>query len=57
VLLLLNFGKAFGKIECNFLFMTLEQLGFDSKWIKWVSLLEVKINGEPSQPFKLQTVQ
>lgn len=37
--------------------MTLEQLGFDSKWIKWVSLLEVKINGEPSQPFKLQTVQ
>jgi hypothetical protein len=39
VLLLLNFEKAFGKIERGFLFPTLSKLGFCPTWIQWISSL------------------
>jgi hypothetical protein len=35
VLLLLDFEKAFNKIEWDFLFPTLAKLGFSPKWIEW----------------------
>ncbi len=39
VLFLFDFGKAFDKIKWGFLFPTLFKLGFNPKWIKWVSSL------------------
>jgi hypothetical protein len=34
VLLLLDFEKAFDRIECGFLFPALSKLGFSPKWIQ-----------------------
>jgi hypothetical protein len=59
VLLLLDFEKAFNKIEWGFLFPTMSKLGFNPKWIKWVSSLyqlassSVKVNGKTKEDFKL----
>jgi len=59
VLLLFNFEKTFGRIEWGFLFIALSKLGFNPKWIKWVSSLYwlasslVKVNGESEKDFKL----
>jgi hypothetical protein len=59
VLLLLNFEKAFDKIEWGFFFTALSKLGFSPKWIKWVSSLywlassSVKVNRESGEDFKL----
>ncbi len=39
VLLLLDFEKAFNKIEWSFLFEALAKLGFCPRWIRWVSSL------------------
>jgi hypothetical protein len=39
VLFLLDFEKTFDKIEWGILFPTLSKLGFNPKWIKWVSSL------------------
>jgi hypothetical protein len=39
VLLLLDFKKAFDRIEWDFLFETLAKLGFCSQWIHWVRSL------------------
>jgi hypothetical protein len=36
VLFLLNFEKAFDRIEWGFLFPTLFELGLNPNWIKWV---------------------
>jgi len=50
-LLLLDFEKAFDRIEWGFLFLAMFKLSFNPKWIKWVSSLYwltsslVKING------------
>jgi hypothetical protein len=60
VLLLLDFEKAFDRIEWDFLFKALVQLGFSQSWIHWVSSLyrevtsTIKINGLPGPDFKLQ---
>jgi hypothetical protein len=60
VLLLLDFKKAFDRIEWDFLFKALEKLGFSRTWIHWVSSLykeatsAIKINGLPGPDFKLQ---
>jgi hypothetical protein len=57
--LLLNFEKTFYKIEWGFLFPTLSKLGFNPKWIKWVSTLyrlafsSIKVNEKTRVDFKL----
>jgi hypothetical protein len=64
VLLLLDFEKAFDKIEWGFLFAALSKLGFSAKWIQWVHSLyhfassSIKVNGEVGKGFQLaQSVQ
>jgi hypothetical protein len=37
VLLLLDFKKAFDKINWGFFSLALSKLGFSPKWIKWIS--------------------
>jgi len=59
VLLLLDFEKAFDRIEWSFLFEALAKLGFCSKWILWVSSLyslvssTIKLNGVEGSAFLL----
>jgi len=59
VLLLLDFEKAFDRIEWNFLFEALAKLGFSPKWIHWVSSLytsassTIKLNGVEGRAFPL----
>jgi hypothetical protein len=58
ILLLLDFEKAFDRIEWGFLFPTLSKLGFCPTWIQWISSLYwfasslVKVNGEPGEDFR-----
>jgi len=59
VLLLLDFEKAFDKIEWSFLFEALAKFGFYPKWIRWVSSLytstssTIKLNGVEGSAFPL----
>jgi hypothetical protein len=59
VLLLLDFEKAFDRIEWSFLFEALAKLGFCSQWIRWVSSLyksalsAIKLNGVEGNTFPL----
>jgi mannosylglycoprotein endo-beta-mannosidase len=59
VLLLLDFEKAFDRIEWNFLFTALSKLGFNSTWVRWVCTLYLHatsviiINGEAEPVFQL----
>jgi hypothetical protein len=59
VLLLLDFEKAFDRIEWGFLFGALEKLGFGSTWIRWIRALykgvtsSVRMNGESGPDFHL----
>jgi hypothetical protein len=59
VLLLLDFEKAFDRIECSFLFESLAKLGFCPHWIRWVSSLygsassAIKLNGVEGNTFPL----
>ncbi len=59
VLLLLDFEKAFDRIEWNFLFEALAKLGFCPEWIRWVSSLYklassvIKLNGVEGSTFPL----
>jgi hypothetical protein len=58
-MLLLDFEKAFDKIEWGFLFETLAKLGFASQWIHWVRSLyhsassAIKLNGVVGNSFPL----
>jgi hypothetical protein len=51
VLLLLDFEKAFDRIDWNFLFSAMDHIGFSNTWIKWVRTLyreassAIKVNG------------
>jgi hypothetical protein len=57
--LLLDFERAFDRIEWSLLFKALEKLGFGLKWIKWVSSLytsvssSIKLNGIEGSAFPL----
>jgi hypothetical protein len=59
VLLLLDFEKAFDKIEWNFLFSAMDHIGFNNTWIKWVRTLyreassAIKVNGVVGPTFQL----
>jgi mannosylglycoprotein endo-beta-mannosidase len=59
VLLLLDFEKAFDRIEWNFLFTALSKLGFNNTWVRWVRTLylhatfTIRINGEAGLVFQL----
>ncbi len=59
VLLLLDFEKAFDRIEWSFLFEALAKLGFCPQWIRWVSSLykstssAIKLNGVEGNTFPL----
>jgi hypothetical protein len=60
VLLLLNFKKAFDRIEWDFLFKGLKTLGFSDVWVRWVKLLyksassAIKVNGTIGPDFPLE---
>jgi hypothetical protein len=51
VLLLLDFEKAYDRIEWNFFFFAIDHIGFSNTWIKWVctlyreASLAIKVNG------------
>jgi hypothetical protein len=59
ILLLLDFEKAFDRIEWGFLFTALVKLGFDATWIRWVRSLyqaassAIKVNGANGSGFQL----
>lgn len=60
VLLLLDFEKAFDRIEWVFLFKALEVLGFNDTWVRWVKSLykaassAIKVNGTMGPDFPLK---
>jgi hypothetical protein len=59
VLLLLDFEKAFDRIEWGFLFKALVKLGFNDTWVCWVRSLyqaassAIKVNGAIGPNFQL----
>jgi len=59
VLLLLDFEKAFDRIEWGFLFTALAKLGFSGTWVSWVGSLyqtassTIKVNGAIRPDFQL----
>ena len=59
VMLLLDFEKAYDRVEWDFLEGTLNKLGFNSTWISWIRALyidswcSIRLNGQASDPFKL----
>ncbi len=59
VLLLLDFEKAFHRIEWGFLFTALSKLGFNDTWVRWVGSLyqsassAIKVNGVVGPHFQL----
>ncbi len=59
VLLLMDFEKAFDRIEWGFLFKALVKLGFSTTWVRWVGSLyqaassAIKVNGAAGPDFQL----
>jgi len=59
VMLLLDFVKAYDRVEWSFLEGTMAKMGFNKQWIKWIRALymdswcTVGINNSQSQPFPL----
>ncbi|GKE50488.1 putative RNA-directed DNA polymerase, eukaryota, reverse transcriptase zinc-binding domain protein, partial [Tanacetum coccineum] len=55
-----DFEKAFDSLSWSFLFSVLEQMGFSSKWINWISsclnsgFASVLVNGSPTKEFKIE---
>jgi hypothetical protein len=61
VLLLLDFEKAFDRLEWDFLFKALDKLGFSPTWVRWVASLyqdatsAIKVNGVAGPDFQFAT--
>ena len=59
-MLLLDFEKAYDRVNWTFLKQTMEQMGFHEQWITQVMSLNLNasasilVNGQSSKPFKLQ---
>jgi hypothetical protein len=59
VMFLLDYEKAYDRVEWGFLEGSLSSLGFAPTWVKWVKALyidswcAVGLNGKTSEPFKL----
>jgi hypothetical protein len=59
VMLLLDFEKAYDRVEWGFLEGSMSALGFDSTWVRWMRSLcidswcSVRINGQISTAFKI----
>jgi hypothetical protein len=59
VLLLLDYEKAYDRVEWGFLEGSLSRLGFETIWINWIKALyidswcTVGLNGQTSEPFQL----
>ncbi|GJW56246.1 putative RNA-directed DNA polymerase, eukaryota, reverse transcriptase zinc-binding domain protein [Tanacetum coccineum] len=55
-----DFEKAFDSLSWSFLHSIMEQVGFSSKWRKWIysclnsAFASVLINGSPTKEFKLE---
>nr|GEX02402.1 putative RNA-directed DNA polymerase, eukaryota, reverse transcriptase zinc-binding domain protein [Tanacetum cinerariifolium] len=58
-ILKVNFEKAFDSLDWNFLNHTMEQMGFSSKWKKWIrgclnsAYVSILMNGSPTKEFKI----
>ncbi|GJX44734.1 putative RNA-directed DNA polymerase, eukaryota, reverse transcriptase zinc-binding domain protein [Tanacetum coccineum] len=58
-ILKVDFEKAFDSLDWNFLDHTMEQMGFSSKWRKWIrgclnsAYASVLVNGSPTKEFKI----
>ncbi|GJS39855.1 putative RNA-directed DNA polymerase, eukaryota, reverse transcriptase zinc-binding domain protein [Tanacetum coccineum] len=56
----LDIEKAFDSLSWSFLLSIMEQVGFSSKWRKWIhsylnlAFASVLINGSPTKEFKLE---
>ena len=59
-MLLLDFEKAYDRVSWTFLAQTMSRMGFDETWIQqvmslnWNASATIIVNGEQSQPFKLE---
>lgn len=59
VLLLLDYEKAYDRVEWAYLEGTMKHMGFNQTWIQWVRALYIDawcmtgINGQISEPFQL----
>jgi hypothetical protein len=59
-MLLLDFEKAYDRVSWTFLQQTMGKMGFEETWIQrvmslnWNASATIIVNGEQSQPFKLQ---
>jgi hypothetical protein len=60
VILLLDFEKAYDRINWTFLQSTMRKQGFSERWIKWTTSLyqeahtSVLVNGEPGVEFEME---
>lgn len=60
---LLDAAKAFDSVEWDFLFITLQKMGFPEPFLKWISLLylapkaQIRINGYTSNPIEITRYQ
>ena len=56
----LDFEKAYGNLNRNFLIKMLNSFEFPEKWVRWISecissvLSSVLVNGSPTKEFKMQ---
>lgn len=60
IVLNFDFNKAFDRVEHDFMFKVLEQVGFGQRMVNWIKLLNisaksrVKVNGLLTDPFRLE---
>ena len=59
-LIKLDFQKAYDSVNCSFLELVMEKLGFGQRWIRWImncvttTSMSILLNGSPLKPFKME---